>query len=100
MAKLLWIVIFSFIFKPIQAGFVHCDEPVTERQICKTNDIPDKFLRVWPDFHISEKLMVISSKLSIESISEFNEDKGTITLNILLKLLWNDTRISLKPEYF
>ena len=99
MAELLWIVVLSFIFKPIQAGFVHCDETVTERQICKTNDIPDTFLARWPDFHISEKLMVITSKLTIDSIPEFNEDEGTITLNILLKLLWNDTRISLKPEY-
>ena len=42
--------------------------------------------------------MKISSKLAIDSIPEFNENEDTITINAMLKLFWNDTRITIKSD--
>ena len=42
--------------------------------------------------------MKISSKLAIDSIPEFKENEDTITINAMLKLFWNDTRITIKSD--
>ena len=81
------------LFQPIKAGFINCNEPnITKQQICKVNEISIKDLSSNPDFLLSPQLMELTPKVTINSIPEFNENDGTITINSLFKLIWNDTR--------
>ena len=55
----------------------------------------DKVIELFPDLFLSGTPLSVSSILKIDSIPEFNENEGTITINALLKVEWNDTRISI-----
>ena len=62
----------------------------------------DKVIELFPDLFLSGTPLSVSSILKIDSIPEFNENEGTITINALLKVFWNDTRISIisdDPEW-
>ena len=41
------------------------------------------------------KGLQLSQIYTISSISEMNEEKGTITLDVVVKIMWNDTRLTL-----
>ena len=84
----------------VRSELINCDQPVIGKQLCKVNKtIENKLIEVWPDFFDDfETPLKISSVLTIDSIPEFNENEGTITFNLMLKLVWNDTRITIKSD--
>ena len=87
-------------FATVQSDLISCDQPVIGKQLCKVNKtMENKVIQVWPDlFDDFETPLKISSVLTIDSIPEFNENEGTITFNTMLKLVWNDTRITFKSD--
>ena len=84
----------------VRSELINCDQPVIGKQLCKVNKtMGSKLIVLWPDlFDDFGTPMKISSKLEVDSISELNENEGTITINVMLKLFWNDTRITFKSD--
>ena len=96
----LWLILAFLTFVAGQSDLISCDQPVIGKQLCKVNKtMENKLIEVWPDFFDDfETPLKISSVLTIDSIPEFNENEGTITFNLMLKLVWNDTRITIKSD--
>ena len=40
----------------------------------------------------------IDQIISLTSVSEIYEDIGTMSLDVVVKILWNDSRLELKPD--
>ena len=97
----LWLILaFQTFAAAFQSDLISCDQPVIGKQLCKVNKtMGNKLIVLWPDlFDDFGTPMKISSILEIDSIPEFNENEGTITINAVLKLFWNDTRITIKSD--
>ena len=96
----LWLILAFQTIVAGQSDLISCDQPVIGKQLCKVNKtMENKVIQVWPDlFDDFETPLKISSVLTIDSIPEFNENEGTITFNTMLKLVWNDTRITFKSD--
>ena len=96
----LWLILALSKFAAGQSDLISCNQPVVGKQLCKVNEtMGNKLLVLWPDlFDDFGTPMKISSKLEVDSISELNENEGTITVNAMLKLFWNDTRITFKSD--
>ena len=96
----LWLIFAFQTIATVQSDLISCDQPVIARQICKMNKTMENVeIEEMPDFLFSsETPLSVSSILNFESIPEFNENEGTITVNALLKVSWNDTRISFIPN--
>ena len=93
----LWLIFTYQTFATVQSDLISCDQPIIGKQLCKVNKtVENKLIELWPDHF--EKPLKISSVLTIDSIPEFNENEGTITFNTMLKLVWNDTRITFKSD--
>ena len=96
----LWLILALPTFAAGQSDLISCNQPVVGKQLCKVNEtMGNKLIVLWPDlFDDFGTPMKISSKLEVDSISELNENEGTITINAMLKLVWNDTRITIKSD--
>ena len=93
----LWLIFTYQTFATVQSDLISCDQPIIGKQLCKVNKtVENKLIELWPDDF--EKPLKISSVLTIDSIPELNENEGTITINARLKLVWNDTRITIKSD--
>ena len=73
---------------------VSCNETVIEPQICTLvsgydDGVPDD---------LSGKRTMVKSSVTLYSLGELNEEQKSITLNVLLAMVWDDTRISLIPK--
>ena len=92
----LWLILAFQTLAVVQSDWINCDEPVIGQHLCKMNKtMADKVIELFPDLFLSGTPLSVSSILKIDSIPEFNENEGTITINALLKVFWNDTRISI-----
>ena len=73
-------------------GLVQCNGTVTKLQLCsleadynarstgkntKTNGYP----------------LLVNTAINVLKIAQFDENRNTITLNIILSVIWNDTRL-------
>ena len=96
----LWLILAFPKFAAGQSDLISCNQPVVGKQLCKVNEtMGNKLIVLWPDlFDDFGTPMKISSTLEIDSIPEFNENEGTITINAVLKLFWNDTKITIKSD--
>ena len=87
----------------VHSDLINCNDPVIGNHLCKVNKtMSNKVIKLFPDLFLSGTPLSVSSKLTIDSIPEFNENEGTITVNALLFVFWNDTRISIisdDPEW-
>ena len=85
------IIFFLFCLELIQ-GLVQCNGTVTKLQLCsleadynarstgkntKTNGYP----------------LLLKTAVNVLKIAQFDENHNTITLNVLLSVIWNDTRL-------
>ena len=98
---LLWLIFAFQTITTVQSDVISCDQSVIVRQLCKMNKTTEKVYRIdeMPDFSVSsETPLKVSTTLDFDSIPEFNENESTITVNALLKVYWNDTRISFIPN--
>ena len=95
----LWFIFAFQAIAAVKSDIINCDQPIIGRQICKVNKtMGNTVIELWPDLFLSGNPLLIASKLTIDSIPEFNENESTITFNAILKLLWNDTRITFKSD--
>jgi hypothetical protein len=96
----LWLILAFQTFGAVKSDLISCDQPVIGRQLCKVNEtMGNNIITLLPDFFDDVRTpMKVSSILTIDSIPEFNEKEGTITINAMLKLFWNDTRITCKSD--
>ena len=93
-----WLILAFQTLAAVQSDWINCDEPVNVigLHLCKMNKtMTDKVIELFPDLFLSGTALSVSSTLKIDSIPEFNENEGTVTINALLKVEWNDTRISI-----
>ena len=73
-------------------ALVKCNGTVTKLQLCFLSDKYDKGKPPgkWP--------MKMVSSVTTFKIAELDENQNTITLNLLISALWNDTRITLETD--
>ena len=73
-------------------ALVKCNGTVTKLQLCFLSDKYDKGKTPgkWP--------MKMVSSVTTFKIAELDENQNTITLNLLISALWNDTRITLETD--
>ena len=73
-------------------ALVKCNGTVTKLQLCFLFDKYDKGKppEKWP--------MKMVSSVTTFKIAELDENQNTITLNLLISALWNDTRITLETD--
>jgi hypothetical protein len=73
-------------------ALVKCNGTVTKLQLCFLSDKYDKGKPAgkWP--------MKMVSSVTTFKIAELDENQNTITLNLLLSVMWNDTRITLETD--
>ena len=94
-----WLIFTYQTIATVQSDLISCDQPVIGKQLCKVNKtMGNKIIELWPDLFSYETPLNVSSLLTVDSIPEFNENEGTITVNAILKLVWNDTRIKFKSD--
>ena len=85
---------------------ISCNETVLKLQLCTLvsdyeKGYPDSIVHC-PDgcqSHGHGQPTQIKTSITLFSLDEFNEDKSTISLKVLIALFWNDTRLSL-PQNF
>ena len=90
---LLTIILFLKI-KPTKA-LVKCNGTVTELQLCS---LDVKYQKGVPPGCKDCKPMSLSSSLTVFKIAELDENQNTVTLNLLLSVVWNDTRVTLESN--
>ena len=78
----------------IQA-LIQCNKNATKEQLCS---LYDKYQKGKSDWTITGKPMSIKSSVTMLKIAELDQNKNTITLNILLSIFWNDTRITIESN--
>ena len=93
LSALLTIILFLKI-KPTKA-LVKCNETVTTLQLCS---LADKYQNGVPPGCKDCKPMNLSSSLTVFKIAELDENQNTVTLNLLLSVVWNDTRVTLESD--
>ena len=93
LSTLLIIILFLKI-KPTKA-LVKCNETVTKLQLCS---LADKYQKGVPPGCKDCKPMNLSSSLTVFKIAELDENQNTVTLNLLLSVVWNDTRVTLESN--
>ena len=95
----LWLILALQALASVKSDIIDCDQPGFGKQLCKVNrTMENQLIALWPDFFSLEPLLNLSSLLIIETIPEFNENEETITVHAILKLVWNDTRITIKSD--
>ena len=73
-----------------------CDETVTALQLC--NLLDTDYDRGQPDSVVHKSATRMNTSITLFSVTEMNEDQSTISMNVLLAMWWNDTRLSLIPK--
>jgi hypothetical protein len=76
-------------------ALIQCDKNATKEQLCS---LYDKYEKGTSDFKITGKPMSIKSSITMLKIAELDQNKNTITLNVLLSIFWNDTRITIESN--
>ena len=81
------------IFFKITQSFVLCNETVEALQICRFGE----YDKGQPPWEPGNPLRILNS-VTIFSMAEFDDSQNTVSLDILLAIVWNDTRITLKSN--
>ena len=87
---MLWLT--GLFFLQTSQALTHCNETVTKLTMCSLVDVYEQGM---PPLETDGPLMVINS-VTLFSLAELNEDQSSITLTVLLSLVWNDTRLTLQ----
>ena len=80
---------------PLGQALTQCNKNATKEQLCS---LYDKYEKGTSDVKITGKPMSIKSSVTMLKIAELDQNKNTITLNILLSIFWNDTRITIESN--
>ena len=89
---MLWLTVLFF----LQTGqaLTHCNETVKKLTMCSLVEVYEQGM---PPLETDGPLMVINS-VTLFSLAELNEDQSSISLTVLLAMVWNDTRLALKSN--
>ena len=79
----------------IGQALIQCNKNTTKEQLCS---LYDKYEKGTSDLKITGKPMSIKSSVTMLKIAELDQNKNTITLNVLLSIWWNDTRITIESN--
>ena len=90
-----FLLIFLFTLLKTSKGLVKCNGTVSKLQLCSLTGKYDK--GVPPGCKECEP-MVLYSSVTVFKISELDETQNTITMNVLLSVAWNDTRVTLETN--
>ena len=89
-----FIVVIVFYLAQASQALVQCNAGnVTKLQLCTLDQAYDKSI---PD--PTERPMKIISSVTVFSISDLNQFENTISLNLLLSVVWNDTRLTMESN--
>ena len=77
-------------------ALVKCNGTVTKLQLCS---LADEYQKGVPPGCKGCKPMSVSSSITVLKIAEMDENQNTITLNVLLSVVWNDTRLTLESNH-
>ena len=89
-------VIFLAVFVKTSKALVKCNGTVTKLQLCS---LAQKYEQGTPiQCKACDPLKVLTS-VTVFKIAELDENKNTITLNALLSVWWNDTRVTLETNH-
>ena len=89
----LFLLMFSWL-KHIQA-LVKCNGTVSQLQLCS---LTGKYNKGVPPGCKDCGPMVLYPSVTIFKISELDEEHNTITMNVLISAVWNDTRVTLETN--
>ena len=78
------------------AALVSCDQPVSKLRLCSLVSDYDQGMPA--SASASSKPVEVVQSMTLFSVAEINYDQSTMTLNVLIALVWNDTRLSLKSS--
>lgn len=92
---LVFLGIFMQVFGGISA-LSSCNEPVDALKLCTNHHQYDRGASPMYQLSKTKQPTPIGSSLTILAVSEFSEDEGTVTLELLISVWWNDSRLSLK----
>ena len=76
-------------------ALVKCNGTVAKLQLCF---LPDKYDKGAPPGNGVPEPMKMVSSVTVFKIAELDENQNTLTLNLLLSIIWNDTRITLETN--
>ena len=91
------VLLVSYLLFMVTLGqaLIQCNKNATKEQLCS---LYDKYQKGKSDWTITGKPMSIKSSVTMLKIAELDQNKNTITLNILLSIFWNDTRITIESN--
>ena len=92
--NLMFVISLVFVIKTSKA-LVKCDGAVTELQLCS---LVEKYDKGVPLECKECGPLKIQSSVTILKFAELDENQNTITLDLLLSVSWNDTRITLETN--
>ena len=95
MILLVVLVLLQNLFDFGQPLLVSCNETVSKLQLCT---LVSDYEQGVPDSVVHKQPTQVSNSVTLLSVAEFNEDQSTISLNVLLAMWWNDTRLTLIPK--
>ena len=89
------ILLTLFSLLKISKALVKCNGTVTKLQLCF---LSDKYDKGQPPRCEGCKPMELLSSVTVFAISELDEQQNTVTLNLLLSAVWNDTRVTIETN--
>ena len=89
------IILLSFL-RNVQA-LPKCNGTVSKLQLCSIHDNYNKQFvnRGWENFQFP---LTVKSSVTLFDIAEIDENKNTVTLQLLLKIFWHDVTLSLETN--
>ena len=84
------------VFCPIFCqAIIECNKTVTKLQLCSIKT--DYNSRI-TDSKLLGHPLAVQTEINVFKIAQLDENLNTITLNVLLSVVWNDTRIALESN--
>ena len=78
----------------ITQGLKSCNESFTSLELCK---LTKEYLKEQPTATPGEPI-IIDPIITLSSVSEFEGNLETLTLDVIIKVMWNDSRLTMKSE--
>ena len=76
-------------------AIVECNKTVTKLQLCSLkSDYNSRSI----GRNVGDNPLLVNTEVNVFKIAQLDENFNTITLNVLLSVIWNDTRIVLESN--
>ena len=85
-------IIFLSCLKSIQ-GLVQCNGTVTKLQLCSLEADYNAGSTGTGTIDFGGYPLPVKTAINVLKIAQFDENHNTVTLNVLLSVIWNDTRL-------